>query len=155
MANLPQVNDATELEQALEIKDVTFCEISARRQEAPEHEIDVTPDPTDNTIKSEIQIKHMVSGSDLHLRCKIRVNAPDGRYRIEAEAIFDMKEALEVPLETMHRFIERVGLPTVFPFLRAELMQSARRIGLKPPVLSFYRPGDVALPSGAAQSKNG
>lgn len=126
-----------ELVARAELVDVVIYEVSGKRRDGFElADVPVSPDST--------QMNVIQDGNEerIRIRCQLGLNARDGIYAVDAAAIFKLSEPTELHDELVNDFALHVGIPTVYPYLRVELQMAARRLGLKPPILSLFKPGD-------------
>lgn len=69
----------------------------------------------------------------------------DADYRVAVRGTFTSAETFDVADETMTAFVETVGVPTLYPFLRASLRGLSAQLGAEPVVLDLLRPGQIQL----------
>lgn len=127
------VNDARDLLALTELTDIVFYEISARRN----------PDVEGTPVSIEIALRR--EELLLEVRCRATVLGGEGEYLADASAVFNLQEPVEAPEEVIAEFVERVGVMSVYPYLREAITQSAAKLGLDRPILRLLRPGDVHI----------
>lgn len=118
-----------------ELVDVVIFEVSGKRRDGFElADVPVSPDST--------QMNIIQDGNEerVRIRCQLGLNARDGIYAVDVAAIFKLSEPTKLNDELVDDFALHVGIPTVYPYLRVELQMAARRLGLKPPILSLFKP---------------
>ncbi|MEE2061737.1 hypothetical protein [Rhodococcus artemisiae] len=134
MSAAPQprtVTDARELLDLAELTDIVFYETYARR----------TSDGEDNPLAIQIALRR--EELVLEIRCRATVAGAGGEYLTDASAVFTLHEPIEAPDTVVAEFVERVGVMSVYPYLRESITQSAAKLGLDRPILKLLRPGDV------------
>lgn len=129
--SLRTVTDARELLELAELTDIVFYETSARRN----------PDVEETALSIEIALRK--EEEVLEVRCRAIAAGGGGEYVADASAVFALQEPVDVPDAVMTEFVERVGVMSVYPYLRESITQSGAKLGLDRPVLKLLRPGDV------------
>lgn len=129
------ITDARELLELTELTDIAFYEIGARRN----------PDVEDTPVSIDIALRR--EELLLEIRCRATVLGGGGEYLVDASAVFTLQEPVQAPEAAIAEFVERVGVMSVYPYLREAITQSAAKLGLDRPVLRLLRPGDVHVTS--------
>lgn len=125
------VESAIELTNLVELRDIRFWEVSAKR---------VAVDDSKNQQDLEAFVR--VEGDELGIRCRSTVRGEGGSYVADVEAIFSVPDAdLEFSEDAVQEFVERVGLMVVYPYIRATISDSAGRLTLKRPLMRLMKPG--------------
>ena len=125
------VSDARDLLDLAELTDIVFYEVGARR----------ATDSADS--EPTIQIALRREETSIEVRCRAHVVGSGGAYTTDASAVFSLSEQIAVSDDALTEFVERVGVMTVYPYLRESITQSAAKLGLERPILKLLRPGDV------------
>ncbi len=68
-----------------------------------------------------------------------------GRVPRRRSAVFTLREPIEASDAIITEFVERVGVMSVYPYLRESITQSGAKLGLDRPVLKLLRPGDIHI----------
>ncbi|MFG3442973.1 hypothetical protein ACGF0J_37515 [Nonomuraea sp. NPDC047897] len=152
--NNQQPAQSVDLESMLELNNIYFMEVSARRWNSnPEDQ----EDPPDRTTQS-LQVLQNIDEQKMAIRGRLTVKTPQALLIADAVAIYKLKEEdgtnddaapqeVEPSAESLRIFAENEGVPAIFPFLREAIHSSARKISVKAPVLRTLRRGHVELKS--------
>ncbi|MEV8238485.1 hypothetical protein AB0P23_24840 [Rhodococcus sp. NPDC077669] len=125
------VTDARELLELSELTDVIFYEVSGRR----------TTDADTSSVSIQIALRH--EALVIEVRCRATVTGAGGEYLSDASAVFTLNAPIAAAEQVITEFVERVGVMSVYPYLRESISQSAAKLGLERPVLKLLRPGEV------------
>lgn len=124
------------LVEGTDLADVVLYEVSGRRRDG----FDLTDLPPDSG-ETDMRVLHNSNREQIRVRCQLRVVTRDGVYAVDAAALFRLRTPpIQVSPELVQSFAHRVGVPTIYPYLRVELHMAARRLGLKPPILQLLKP---------------
>ncbi|QZH66921.1 hypothetical protein [Mycolicibacterium farcinogenes] len=125
--------DVRELLDRSELADVVIYENSSRR--------------VDNSDESEftLQVLTRLDEQEYEVRCKVSAGGHGGQYVADAGAIFTFESPCMLEEGIARDFAEKVGVMTVYPYLRAAVSQSAAILGLDRPVLPLLRAGAIKL----------
>lgn len=127
------ITDAKELLNVAELDAIRFYEVSAQRREE-------TRDPE---VGIDIRLRH--AEQEIEVRCAARVTGDEADFRADASALFSLDHPVQVTEAAMAEFVARVGVMTVYPYLREAVHQSASKLGVAQPVMKLLRPGDVKV----------
>ncbi|AWK76374.1 hypothetical protein CBI38_33625 (plasmid) [Rhodococcus oxybenzonivorans] len=127
------VADARELLELTELTDIVFFETGARRK----------PDVEETPLSIQIALRR--EELLLEVRCRATVSGSGGEYLADASAVFTLREPIEAADAIITEFVERVGVMSVYPYLRESITQSGAKLGLDRPVLKLLRPGDIHI----------
>lgn len=129
--NVRKVDDARQLLELAELSNIVFYEITGRR--------------TLETNETPLSIQILMRREDLVLEVRARamVSGAGGEYIADASAIFSLEEPIDASDEVIQEFVERVGVMSVYPYLREAVTSTAAKLGLDRPILKLLRPGDV------------
>lgn len=94
----------------------------------------VTPDVAIRTTPTEIETR---------MRMTIRIGGAAITADISAEHTLDTP--CDLRPEVVREFAERVGVMSVYPYLRESLSTTASRFGVDSPLLGLIKPGDVRI----------
>lgn len=131
--DLRVVNDARQLLEIAELTDIVFYEVHGRR----------SPDAADSEPSVRIALKR--EAQTIEVRCRAYVASLGGAYSTDASAVFSLDEDVSISDEAMTEFVEKVGVMTVYPYLREAISQAAAKLGLERPILKLLRPGEVRV----------
>lgn len=124
-----------------ELADVVLYQISGSRVEEP------------GEAGYKLQVLTRVEDSEFEIRCQATVVGNGGQYLADAGAVFKFAAVGEIEEGTAREFAEKVGVMTVYPYLRAAVAQTAASLGLDRPVLPLLRAGSVALTKNQDQNE--
>lgn len=91
----------------------------------------------------------------IEIRCRLTVQTVDADLVVDRSAIFRYSEPLEVGSEVVLEFIEKVGVMSVYPYLREAVTRLATDLGVSPPVMGLLRAGTVRVSDLAEDQKAG
>lgn len=129
----PTITDAKRLLDLTELDSIRFNEVSAtRREESRDTEVDI-----------EIRLRR--DEREIEVRCAARVIGEDADYRADASAFFSLDGPVDITDAALAEFVERVGVMTVYPYLRESIHQSAAKLGMPQPTMKLLRPGDIKV----------
>lgn len=130
------VSSASEMLPLIELTAITSYEIAGRRASSPE---------ADPIGADDLNV--MIRGDErsLETRARMHVVSTDAEFVADVSATYTYSHALEVPQEVVTEFVERVGIMTVFPYLREAIHTTASRLGVDQPVLGLIRAGGFRL----------
>lgn len=140
-ASTRQPQSVAELLAMAELEDVAYQEISGKRTERPEG--DTGSGATSAT--SETFVKVAVVDGRFIVRCRTTLEAPDAEYVVEAEARYLLDGEVDIPSAIQREFSEKVGVMTVYPFLRSAILEMSSRLGAGRAVIPLLRYGGVSL----------
>ena len=133
------ITEVSELVEFAELTDIRVNETSGKRiSNSPE--VDIELDPFE-----AFQVSAEVGDDFLETTARLELDATGARLIADVTAVFTLSEKLEVSKEIMQEFVERVGIMTVYPYVREQLFSQARRLGTPAPVLGFLRAGQFSL----------
>jgi hypothetical protein len=139
MSTTTSVASAADLLPLVELTAITTYEVGGRRGEEK-------PDDAGSSESSDdFQIKVRLSDSDLETRARVRVDSAQAELIADVSATYTFTEPLELSREVVGEFVERVGVMSVFPYLREAIHTTASRLGVDAPVLGLLRAGSFRL----------
>ena len=127
------ITDAKELLALTELDSIRFYEVSGARRD----------DARDSGVDIEIGLRR--DEREIEIRCAAHVTAEDADYRSDASAVFTLNEQVDISDAALSEFVERVGVMTVYPYLRESIDQSAAKLGAARPTMKLLRPGDITV----------
>jgi hypothetical protein len=126
----------------VELTDVVFFEVSAKR--APVNDPgDSDPDGSEGHTSIDVAVRLRELGIDV--RCISRVLGSGGEYVSDAAAMFTLAKPATIPDEVLAKFVQRVGVMAVYPYLRESITASASKLRLDPPILKLLRSDDIHI----------
>lgn len=126
------VNDARELLALAELTDVRFYEVSATRT-------------GEDNEAHEIQIVFRHEDLELEVRCRGDVRSSGGSYISDVGAVFTLQRPVDAQQHVIEEFVEKVGVMSVYPYLRESISEGAAKLSLNRPFLRLLRAGDVHI----------
>lgn len=102
------------------------------------------PDSADDD--AALSFSTRLDGTQLAVRSRVETSNAYGSFMVDGEAVFD----LPVPVSNRHsdivfQFVEQVGAPVVFPYIRSTVAALAAQLSVPALPLSILRAGDVTL----------
>lgn len=137
------VTSLDELVSLMELENVVVHEAAGRRRDG----FDLTHIPVAED-RPEVRVRQALQGEVLAFRARIEFSTRHAVLVADVAAYFRLAEPIERPsAELLDGFARQVGLPTVLPYLRVQVQQVARQLGVPAPLLKHYWPkGYAALP---------
>jgi hypothetical protein len=148
-----------ELEALLELRRIIYFELSARRWGSTPG-LEESPPESPST---SMRVMNKIEQNRLIVRTRVDARGTQARIVVDLGAIFELEEGVlfqsqshgehvsgsesgvSLEEETLKEFSEKVGVPTLYPFIRESLFTCATRIGVKPPLLGLLRRDGVKL----------
>lgn len=81
----------------------------------------------------------------VEVRCRMTVQTEEADLVVDRSAMFRHAEPLEVGSDTVREFIEKVGVMTVYPYLREGVFTLASNLGISAPVMALMRAGSIRV----------
>lgn len=134
------IADINELLELVSLDDVVFFEVSGRGRDGIDDETLAPKEPT-----AEIDVLRRVGPKNIEVRCRAEIETPDARYAVDAAARYSIREAVALSPELVEEFADRVGVMTVYPYLRESVHGLAAKLRRGPVTLGLLRPGDIRL----------
>ncbi len=98
---------------------------------------------TDDEARIAVSVNH--EGQVLELRCKLTASTGDSELAVDRSAVFALQRPMMIPPSVMSEFAERVGVMTVYPYVREGVFSVASSLGVAPPVMGLLRAGSIKL----------
>ena len=127
------ITEAKDLFALTELDGIRFYEVSGVRRD----------DARDPGVEIEVRLRR--DEREIEIRCAAHVTAEDADYRSDASAVFTLNGPVEISDAALSEFVERVGVMTVYPYLRESIDQSAAKLGAARPTMKLLRPGDITV----------
>ncbi|HEY8664929.1 MAG TPA: hypothetical protein VIL68_15080 [Propionibacteriaceae bacterium] len=108
----------------------------------------------DDAARIAVAVNH--EGTILEVRCKLTASTGDSELAVDRSAVFTLQRPLSIPSTVMGEFVERVGVMTIYPYLREAVFTVASSLGVAPPVMGLLRAGSIKLtpdPDGSATAE--
>ena len=103
-------------------------------------------------VNAELVTEHSIFGGATVTHARVKTGVPVIAVRPnsvtpEAAAGAAAEEAVSVDISdaALSEFVERVGVMTVYPYLRESIDQSAAKLGAARPTMKLLRPGDITV----------
>lgn len=130
---LPEVQSIQELLDGLELTEVRTYLLHGERANSV----------ADDEARIAVAVEH--EGVLLEVRCKMTASTGDAELSVDRSAVFTLGHRQAIPASVMGEFVEKVGVMTVYPYLRESLFSLASSLGIAPPVVGLLRAGSVRL----------
>lgn len=122
----------------VELREISFLEVSGRRKEARGEELDEAADEVSGS--KLLRVWRRAESGQIEVRCRIEVEGAEASFVADAFAVFGLEALGELDAETERLFTERVGIMVIYPYLREAVHQSAQRLAVDVPLLSLMTP---------------
>lgn len=73
----------------------------------------------------------------LETRCRLTLTAEDATFIVDRSAVFTHRTAVTATDEATREFVEKVGVMSVYPYLREGVYTLAGNLGVSPPVMAL------------------
>lgn len=133
-----KVDSAAELVGFAELVDMVFYKVAAERLDIPEREAHPSP-------RQAINVNVWHDDERMEVRCNLEMVHQGGKYDISVAARYKFSEPTLFDAETRDEFIKRVGVMTIYPYLRETVHQSAAKLRMPFPVLGLLKAGEIEL----------
>lgn len=125
-----------------QLRDVTYYRVAAERSgEVPSDTSEYAPPPT-------ISVSERHGADAIEVRTELTWAVFGGQYTIDVAAQYGFDEPVEISAEVAAEFVQRVGVMTLFPYLRETIQALASKLRLTPPVLGLLHASRVSLITG-------
>lgn len=128
----------------LELKDVTFYEVSSKLKE------DVQPPDSPSEVEIDltwgVRLRH--DRNEFGVRLKVLVDNAMGETTVDLAAEYRSPSALNLKRETVKEFVNNVALMQLFPFIREAVMSTTSRLQGRAVVLPVFQRGQLVLELG-------
>lgn len=128
-----RVGSAAELLDHTELSEIRTYALSADRHESQDAE------PANVTVSVRTDREW------LETRCRLTLATDDATLVVDRSAIFSHREPIEASDPAIREFVEKVGVMSVYPYLREGVFTLASHLGVSPPVMALIRAGQVRL----------
>lgn len=116
-----------------ELTDVRFYELGAGRVE------------TKDENNYSLDVVTRAEGDELEVRCRALVKGAGAEYVADAAAVFTLAQPGQIPDDVARTFAEKVGVMSVYPYIRSALTQLGAQLAVARPILPLLRAGSVTL----------
>lgn len=127
------VNDYKEIVKACRLTDIKTYVVHGKLTEGQE---DMPP---------ELSVTARGESTFVEARCSLRLQTAEAELGIDRAAHFELEEPMDLSEEALRMFIEKVGLLTVFPYLREGITTLAATLGIAAPIIQPVMPGGIRL----------
>jgi len=132
------VGDVQSLLGIVELRDIVFYEVSARR----------LPEPIDDEAGISLEVRVGFDERRVEVRLRGAHRSPLAEILVEAACLFEAAEAFIADPVVVQEFAEKVGVMAVYPYVREALTELAVKIRVPAPVMGLLRAGQVQLTPG-------
>lgn len=130
----PTINEMADLYPLLELTGIRVFEVSARRRDG--FDLD---QPSVETGRSNLDVSVQAETTAITFRSRIDVSTPDALIAADVAAVFSVRQEIgQLSDQVLDEFARTTGLPVVLPYLRVQVQQLARQIGVSAPLLKHY-----------------
>jgi hypothetical protein len=116
-----------------DVSEIVFWKISAGRRE------------TEGPDQQTTAVSWCGDESQIEVRLDSTLATEDGEYAVDVSVTFVYDQPLEVSTGIQQEFVEKVGIMTVYPYLREAFTEAAAKLRLAIPTLGLIRAGQVHL----------
>jgi len=147
-----EIETLAQLIELAELRQVVVHELVANRNNVdgpetaglPPEELHAPDSPDEAGALLHFNIR--LEDTELGVRCQVQTGNAYGTFQVDGEAIF----ARPLPVspskpEIVAEFVEQVGAPAVFPYIRATVASLAAQISVAASPLPLLNPGEIAL----------
>ncbi|MHB1010011.1 MAG: hypothetical protein ACYC1E_12400 [Propionibacteriaceae bacterium] len=107
----------------------------------------------DGSGEARISVSARNEGGLLEVRCRLAASTEDCQVVVDRSAVFTLRLRLSIPEAVMGEFVEKVGVMTIYPYLREGAFSLASNLGVAPPVMGLLKAGSIRLmPQSAEES---
>lgn len=134
-----EIDSVDQFIRMISLRTVKVYEVSSRRRDGFDF-----GDPPKAAGGVELHLRANIADGRLLFRCRAELDTKDAALKADVGAVFSIPESVAIlNNDVMDEFAKNAGLPIVLPYLRSELQQAARRIGVPAPILPHYWPGNT------------
>lgn len=146
-----EIETLDELVERAELREVVIRELVANRLNGqdpeavgvPAEELHAPGSPDDF---GALDFSTRLADDQLVVRCRIQTRNAYGSFQADAEVLFELPAPISIRnLDIVSPFVEKIGAPAVFPYLRTAVASLAAQLSVPAAPLPLLRPGDVAL----------
>jgi hypothetical protein len=135
-----ELNSIQDLLELSDIKGLDFHELSAKRN--PEA-VGPATDGEDYSVKFDLS--DMTTPTELNVRCRATLALQSSTFVVDVSARYEFSEPCVYSPELRQEFIERVGMMSVYPFIRQNFHAMSVQIGETPILLPILRANSIKL----------
>ena len=146
-----EIETLDELVERAELREVVIRELVANRLngqdpdavDVPAEELHAPGSPDDF---GALDFSTRLADDQLVVRCRIQTRNAYGSFQADAEVLFELPAPISIRnLDIVSPFVEKIGAPAVFPYLRTAVASLAAQLSVPAAPLPLLRPGEVAL----------
>ncbi|WP_454700001.1 hypothetical protein [Arthrobacter humicola] len=135
-----ELNSVQELLELSDIRGLDFHELSAKRNpDAP------GPAAEGEDYSVQLDLSDMTTPTELNVRCRATLTLLSSTFIVDVSAAYEFSEPCVFSPELRQEFIERVGMMSVYPFIRQNFHAMSVQIGETPILLPILRANSVKL----------
>lgn len=94
---------------------------------------------------AQVSISARAEPALLEVRCRMVVETEDADLIVDRSALFTHSEPVALGKDAVREFVEKVGVMSVYPYLREGIFTLANNLGVSPPVMALMRAGGIQL----------
>lgn len=146
-----EIETAEQLITLAVLGDIVIHEISAIRLTTPDpYGIDLPADelhaPDSADDDAALSFSTRLDDTRLAVRSRVETSNAYGSFMVDGEAIFDLPAQVSAQhSDIVFQFVEQVGAPVVFPYIRSAVAALAAQLSVPTSPLPILRAGDVTL----------
>lgn len=96
-------------------------------------------------VDARMSVMGKCEQSWLETRCRLTLGTEDSDLVVDRSAVFTFDRPVAPREDIVRQFVERVGVMSVYPYLREGASTLASQLGVAPPVLALMRAGTFKL----------
>lgn len=146
-----EIETLDELIERAELRDVVIYNVVANRETGPNLDaLDLPPEelhaPESPDETAALQFDTRLHDHQIEVDCQVETRNAFGSFRVKAGVAFSLPAPVSVRnVDIVGQFVERVGAPALFPYIRATVASLAAQLSVPAAPLPLLRPGDVEL----------
>jgi hypothetical protein len=132
-SGLEPFSSANEVLDSTELSDIAYTQLSANRSDE------------DSDSALSVKVAARLSDERIEIMGSGRLAGQGAVYVVDVIAQFTKSDAREIPEDMLRDFVERVGVITIYPYIREGIVGLAAKLALPRPRIPLFRPGRVKL----------
>lgn len=137
----PLLDDIQAVLDGLVLRDVVFLKLDAERLETSA----AAPEEAPDRVQRSQQLLVRETPTALHARVDTTIASPEAKFQLHALAIYEKSQEFLVSQPVQKEFLEKVGIFTIWPYLRAQLHALCDGLSVERIELPALRQGQIAL----------
>lgn len=146
-----EIETTAQLIALAELRDVIVDELVACRVASSDQEgFSLPPEelraPGSDGDGAALRFGIRLQGNELAVSCQVQTGNAYGRFQVGGEAVFGLPAPVSPGKpEVVQQFVEKVGAPTLFPYIRAAVASLAAQMSIPAEPLPLLQAGDLVL----------